>query len=222
MNNAPPIILDKQDPCSPFSIPSNKTALLLLDFHKFIVASQPDGAPTVLEAAETLRSYAKSQGIIVVHCLIDLKAVTAANRKMAGRANGVRAKMGSAPDVSGEHPRLAAVADEYVFWRPPSHVSAMGSYGLEAFLAEHGIQSLLLAGFSTSGCVINTAKGAADKGFVVTAIKDACGDKSPEVQEVIMEKLLIGQAHVVGKDIFIEEHSKVSGNSEDRLEMTSD
>ena len=89
----------------------------------------------------------------------------------------------------------------------------MGSYGLEAFLTEHKIESVLLAGFSTSGCVINTAKDAADKGFIVTAIEDACGDKSAEVHHTIMTKLLIGQAHVAGRDAFVEAWSKVSAGS---------
>lgn len=113
------------------------------------------------------------------------------------------------PEIRGEPASLAARPDEYVFWRPPSHVSALGSYGLEIFLAEYKIESLLLAGFSSSGCVINTAKGAADKGFIVTAVEDACGDKSEELHEVIMKKLLVGQAHVVEKDTLIEAWSKV-------------
>lgn len=212
MNNAPPIILDVLNPCSPLAIPASRTALLLLDFHKFIIASQPNEGQNVVDTALSIREWAKSQGILVVHCMIDLKAVTAPTRKMAGRANAVREKMGSAPEISGEPARIAAVADEYVFWRPPSHVSALGSYGLEAFLAEHEIESLLLSGFSTSGCVINTAKGAADKGFIVTAVEDACGDKSPEVHEMIMKKLLVGQAHVVEKDRLIEAWNKVSLN----------
>ncbi|KAH8646840.1 Isochorismatase-like protein [Xylariales sp. PMI_506] len=86
--------------------------------------------------------------------------------------------------------------DEFVFYRPPSHVSALGSYGLEAFLAQHGVESLVLAGFSTSMCVLNTAKAAADKGFVVTLAHDACGDKDPEVHEVVVKKVLVGQVHV--------------------------
>lgn len=204
MNHAAPAILDATDPCSPLAVPKTQTALLLLDFHNFIVGSQPNEGQDVLSKAVELRSWAKTHSIMVLHCLIDLKALTAANRKMAGRVNGVRQKWLSykAPsdssdgDPRGEAPQLAASADEYLFYRPPSHVSALGSYGLEEFLAQRGIRSLVLAGFSTSGCVINTAKGAADKGFVVTAVSDACGDKDKEVHTVIMEKLLVGQVHV--------------------------
>jgi nicotinamidase-related amidase len=136
--------------------------------------------------------------------MIDLKAATAPERKMATRANGIKTKMSTAdPESKGEPTEIAATAEEYIFWRPPSHVSALGSYGLREFLNQHGVKSLLLAGFSTSGCVINTAKQAADSGFITTIISDACGDKSEEAHRVIMERLLVGQCHVVDEETFV-------------------
>lgn len=72
------------------------------------------------------------------------------------------------------------------------------------------MQSLLLAGFSSSGCVINTAKQAADLGFVTTVVADACGDKSEEAHRVIMERLLVGQCHVVDGDVLVGAWDKVS------------
>ncbi|KAL1896077.1 hypothetical protein Sste5346_004816 [Sporothrix stenoceras] len=217
MNNAPASILDPQEPCSPLAFGTSQTALLLLDFHTFIVKSQPEahGARVVTSAAE-LRSWARSQGMFVVHCMIDLRATTSLERKMATKVNGVRDRMlNQKPEEKGEITEIAAIADEYVFYRPPSHVSAMGSYGLREFLAQHGIQSLLLAGFSTSGCVINTAKGAADEGFAVTLVKDACGDRDPAVHELIMAKLLVGQTHVVGLKHFVEAWQEMGSSSGD-------
>lgn len=205
MNNAPPIILDPQNPCSPLAFHTSQTALLLLDFHAFIVKSQPEGrGPAAVSSAAALRAWARDRGMLVVHCMIDLRATTAAERKMAKRTNGVRDRMrGEAPTTKGEVAEVEAEAGEYIFYRPPSHVSAMGSYGLREFLREHDVRSLVLAGFSTSGCVINTAKGAADEGFSVTVVEDACGDRDASVHEMIMGKLLIGQAHVVGREEFV-------------------
>jgi nicotinamidase-related amidase len=198
MNNAPFHILDPQNPCSSLSIPPSKTALLLLDFHNFILSHQPDSGQQVLNAAVKVRQWAKHQCILVVHCLIDLKAMTPLNRKMATKVNSVRKKMSTvSPEVYAEHALVKATADEYTFYRPPGHVSALGSHGLKEFLGGYGIESLVLTGFSTSGCVINTAKAAADLGFVVTVVEDGCGDRDGIVQEVVMRKLLVGQCHVV-------------------------
>ncbi|GAM89556.1 hypothetical protein ANO11243_075950 [Dothideomycetidae sp. 11243] len=205
MNNAPPAILSGDDACSPVSIPATKQALLLLDFHSFICASQPGGGQAPIAQAVELRQWAKAQGMMIVHCCIDLKAITPAHRKMSSRANGIRDKMSHAsPSTIGEPECIAASADEYTFWRPPSHVSALGSYGLRDFLRHYGIESLILAGFSTSGCVINTAKGAADEGYVVTVVRDACGDKNQAVHDMVMDTLLIGQCHVTDRKSLIE------------------
>ncbi|CAK7203121.1 hypothetical protein SEUCBS139899_005850 [Sporothrix eucalyptigena] len=214
MNNAPLAILDPQDPCSPLAVGPAQTALLLLDFHVFIAKSQPeDRGPAVIAAAAALRTWAKARGILVAHCLIDLRATTPADRKMAARANAVRDKMQhEAPAAKGEVPDVAAEAGEYMFYRPPSHVSALGSYGLQTWLEQHGVRSLVLAGFSTSGCVINTAKGAADAGYVVTLVDDACGDKDSAVHEMITGKLLRGQAHVVQSAEFVEAWTRNDGD----------
>ncbi|CAK7228501.1 hypothetical protein SBRCBS47491_006924 [Sporothrix bragantina] len=211
MNNAPPNILDPKEPCSPLAFPASQTALLLLDFHAFIVKSQPEGrGASVVSSAAALRSWARARGILVVHCMIDLRATTLLDRKMAARVNGVRERMlNEAPAAKGEVAEVAAEADEYLFYRPPSHVSAMGSYGLRSFLEQHGVRSLVLTGFSTSGCVINTAKGAADEGLVVTVVDDACGDRDAAVHEMIMTKLLLGQTHVVKQETFVNAWEKL-------------
>ncbi|CAK7233213.1 hypothetical protein SCUCBS95973_008519 [Sporothrix curviconia] len=201
MNNAPAIILDATDPCSPLAVPPARTALLLLDFHSFIVGSQPDAGSAVVARAAELRSWARAMGMLIVHCGIDFRAVTPASRKMAKRANGVHQKMmegGVDAQKSIAAPEsLAPTPGEYLFYRPPSKVSALrGSYGLEAFLDSHNVMSVVLAGFSTSMCVLNTAKDAADAGFVVTVIRDATGDKDAGVHDMILSKVVVGQVHV--------------------------
>ncbi|RAO69143.1 uncharacterized protein BHQ10_005155 [Talaromyces amestolkiae] len=199
-----------------------RTTLLLLDFHKFIVSSQPSSGQRALTKAVHLRTWARAQGMLIVHCMIDLRAVTAPERKMATRANGIKTKMSIAdPGSRGEPDEIAATSDEYIFWRPPSHVSALGSYGLQEFLHQHGVKSLLLAGFSTSGCVINTAKQAADSGFITTVISDACGDKSEEAHGVIMERLLIGQCHVVEEETFVNAWDGDFAKSTEKIVITS-
>ncbi|CAK7227534.1 hypothetical protein SBRCBS47491_006602 [Sporothrix bragantina] len=200
MNNAPPIILDAANPCSPLAVPPSKTALLLLDFHGFIVASQPNAGADVVAQTSQLRSWARDRGMFIVHCGIDFRAVTPASRKMAKRANSVQQKM-ALSGLAGQQgiaapESLAPTPGEYLFYRPPSNVSALGSYGLETFLAAHDIESLVLTGFSTSMCVLNTAKNAADAGFVVTVLQDATGDKDAVVHDTILSKVVVGQVHV--------------------------
>jgi nicotinamidase-related amidase len=71
----------------------------------------------------------------------------------------------------GEPQELMEGGDDMdvTFKRRPGYVSALKSPGLEDFLREKGIQSLFLAGLSTSGCVLRTALAAGDA--------DCCGGR---------------------------------------------
>ncbi|RSH86059.1 uncharacterized protein EHS24_004268 [Apiotrichum porosum] len=196
MQNFPASILNPTDPCSPLSVPPAQTALLLLDLHKFILSHQPDGGKSIVESAVQLRTWAQRRGIAIVHCLLDLEVETPAHMKMSSRTNAISAGLKDTPEHKGEADAVTAPG-ELTFTRVPACVSAMESTGLQEWLKAHGIRSVILAGLSSSGCVINTAKAAADQGLVVTVVKDACKDRSAEVHEIIMTRLLVMQSHIV-------------------------
>ena len=60
-----------------------------------------------------------------------------------------------------------------------------------------GVDTLLLAGVSTSGVVLSTVRDAADRDYRIYVIKDACADRDPEVHDVLMRKVFPRQAWVV-------------------------
>ncbi|KAF1348239.1 Isochorismatase hydrolase [Lizonia empirigonia] len=92
------------------------------------------------------------------------------------------------------------------FLRTPGYVSALKSPGLLDFLQEKGIQSLVLTGLSTSGCVLRTAVPATDAGFVVTVLSDACADQSRELHDILMDKVLPTRAHVTTATEFLQRY----------------
>jgi ureidoacrylate peracid hydrolase len=51
---------------------------------------------------------------------------------------------------------------------------AFNSTDLERILHNVGIETLIIAGVNTNGCVEMTARGAADRGFSVLLVEDAC------------------------------------------------
>lgn len=169
----------------------SQTALLLLDFHSMFVqkASGPD-IPAALEVAAKMRVWAKSQGIQVIHGLIDINATPYPTCKNADRFAAIAAAMKSS---GGEEPAElleGGAGDDFMFTRRPGHVSAFKSPGLEGFLQGKGIRSLVLAGLSTSGCVLRTAVAASDAEFVVSVISDGCADRVVEVHDLVLGKLL--------------------------------
>jgi nicotinamidase-related amidase len=64
-------------------------------------------------------------------------------------------------------------------------------------LQERRIQNLIVVGFKTSGAVLSTVRFAADHDFKVIVVRDAVLDPDIELDEVLLDKILPEQAHVV-------------------------
>jgi len=75
-------------------------------------------------------------------------------------------------------------------------VGAFASCGIDATLRSCGVKQLYVCGVSTNMCVDTTAREAADRGYAVTLIEDACGAAKPEFHEaaIVTFKRLFGRA----------------------------
>jgi maleamate amidohydrolase len=76
--------------------------------------------------------------------------------------------------------RLSPLANDIVVTK--QYASAFFGTSLNATLAEINVDTCLIAGFSTSGCVRATALDALQNGFRPIVIADACGDRDTDVQ----------------------------------------
>ena len=199
------------DKSTPGHYGPSQTALLLLDFHSMFV--QKAGGPkavAALEVAAKMRTWAKSQGIQVIHGLIDINAAPFPTCKDADRLAGLAAAMKSSDD---EEPAelLEGGGDDVTFTRRPGYVSALKSPGLDDFLQKKGIKSLVLAGLSTSGCVLRTAVTASDAEYVVSVISDGCADPVEGVHDIVVGKLLNNRGYVTTAAEFQEGFAKATG-----------
>jgi nicotinamidase-related amidase len=113
-------------------------------------------ALAALEVAAKMGTWAKSQGIQIIHGLNDINTTLYPTCKDADKFAGFVAALKSS---GGEEPPklLEGGGDDVTFTRRPGHVSALKSPGLEYFLQKKGIKSQVLAGLSTSGCVLSSA-----------------------------------------------------------------
>lgn len=62
-------------------------------------------------------------------------------------------------------------------------IGAFASTGIDHYLRCMGYESLFVTGVSTNMCVETTAREAADRGYAVTLVEDACGSTSAELHE---------------------------------------
>lgn len=78
--------------------------------------------------------------------------------------------------------------------------SAFFGTSLASTLHTAGIDTVLVTGFSTSGCVRATALDALCHGFAPFVVRDACGDRDPRPHEANLFDMAAKMAEVVGED----------------------
>jgi nicotinamidase-related amidase len=195
---------------SPASIPAAQTALLLCDFHNMIVKSCPIGSTAVANAA-TFRDFAMKHDIgLVVHCLMDMDRSHPSFKSPHGFAavKGLQAQM---PQLVHEDAALAPSGiseTEITATRPAGIYSALFSDGVMALFKEKNVKSVVVAGVISSGVVLRTVTHAADEGFVVTVLEDACADRKEEAHKWVVETVM-PQAHVITTSEAVDEFAKV-------------
>ena len=80
-----------------------------------------------------------------------------------------------------------------------SHASAFFGTDLAAQLRADGIDTVVVTGFSTSGCVRASALDALQHDFVPLVVREACGDRDPRPHEAALFDLDQKYADVVGE-----------------------
>lgn len=92
-------------------------------------------------------------------------------------------------------PSLQPGADEVVVIK--QYASAFFGTSLAATLVSQRIDTVLVTGFSTSGCVRATALDALQHGFAPFVVREACGERDPRPQEGNLFDLQAKYAEVV-------------------------
>ena len=174
------------DSCSrPDWLQPGATALLLVDLQQGTCGdAQPQTRPAfdqqfrihTLPATQRALAAARAGGLEVIHTVI-------ANLTADGRDRSLdykRCAMGFPP---GSHatqviPELAPLADELVL--PKSSSSPFSSTTLDYLLRNIGIRTLVVIGLLTDQCIDHTVKDAADRGYDVVCVHDACQAETPE------------------------------------------
>ncbi|OYQ31661.1 isochorismatase [Niveispirillum lacus] len=177
-----------------------RPALLIIDFvNAYLDPACPlyAGVENVRDQAATLLLAARAAGIPVFHTNV---AYTP-----GGVDGGVFFRKVKALSCfeRGLHPHWAAFADglEPAAGEPvitKQYASAFFGTSLASTLASSGIDTLLIAGLSTSGCVRASALDACQHGFIPLVVQDAVGDRDPRVHKANLFDLNAKYADVVG------------------------
>lgn len=99
---------------------------------------------------------------------------------------------------AGIHPDLSREETDVVFTK--RRVSSFAGSDLDLLLHGFGVDTVVLAGVSTSGVVLSTVRAAADMDYRIVVLEDCCGDRDPDVHRTLMEKVFPAQATVLTAD----------------------
>ena len=79
-------------------------------------------------------------------------------------------------------------------------VGAFSTTDLHEQLAARGIDTLVLAGLSTSGVVLSTVRHASDRDYRLLVLSDASADPEPDKHEFLTTRIFPGMATVLTTD----------------------
>ncbi|MFF2050975.1 cysteine hydrolase family protein [Leifsonia sp. NPDC058194] len=175
----------------------SRTALLLMDLQPSILASLPD-ADAFLAELRRAREAARAAGATIGYVRVALSEEDAAHvpphSRFATAAERVNEIGPDHPAVSVD-PRIAPADGEIVVRK--SRYGAFSTTDLHEQLQARGVDTLVLAGISTSGVVLSTARDAVDKDYRLVVLSDGTFDRDPEVHRVLTEKVYPNQQAAV-------------------------
>ena len=181
------------------NVDAAQTALVLMDFQPAVLGTVAESDTAALLAnAEKALTWARSAGLTVAHVRVafqdaDYRAIPQRNRAFAPLRGG-----GMMADGSPECEIIESLrpqGDEIVVRK--TRFGSFSTTNLSSRLREAGIESLILAGISTSGVVLSTVRDAADQDFQIYVLADACADGNPHVHSLLTEAVFPHQAYVI-------------------------
>lgn len=178
----------------------SRPALVMIDFVKAYTTA---GSPLYADyeaprrACVTLLAAARAAGIFIVHTNLSYEPGGADGGVFFRKLPALRCfERGVHPELVGFADGLEPLATEPVITK--QYASAFFGTPLLKMLRDRGIDTLLIAGVSTSGCIRATAVDSCQYGFVPVVIRDAVGDRAPGPHEANLFDLQAKYAEVVG------------------------
>jgi maleamate amidohydrolase len=176
-----------------------RPALLIVDFvMAYLDPASPlyAGVEDALASNERLLAAARAAGIPVIFTNVVYQADGADGGLFYKKIPSLRVFLEGSP-LGAFPPSLQPADGERVISK--QFASAFFGTSLAETLSEEGIDTLLITGLSTSGCVRATALDALQSGFAPFVVREACGDRHPAPHEANLFDLQAKYAEVVSE-----------------------
>ena len=153
-----------------------KTAVLIMDYQNRMLNELSEAArKDILRKANEILSKARSVSIPVIY---------------------IEVRRGERTPEMEIHPGVTPKPGELVLTK--QRTGPFTTTNLNEVLKKLGVDTLVLMGIATQGCILTTVRCAADMDYKLIVVSDCCANPpSEEVHRVLMEKVFPAQASVV-------------------------
>jgi nicotinamidase-related amidase len=175
-----------------------RTALLVMDYQPGILARLEDADALTARAATaiaTLRAAGATVGYVRVGFSDEDFEAMPAGAPMARVKAMPREAMHADSPATQVDERIAPQDGDIVVRK--TRVGPFLTTDLDQQLRDRGIDTLVLAGISTSGVVLSTVRDAHDRDYRLYVLADASSDPRAEVHEALIGTVLPLQAEVI-------------------------
>jgi nicotinamidase-related amidase len=180
------------------AIDPGRSALLVMDYQAGILDRLPQADELLARAAETIalvRGLGGQIGYVrVAFEDADYADIPATSMMGARVASAGRTFRNDSP-ATAIHDRIAPEPGDIVVRK--TRVGAFSTTDLDQQLRDRGIDTLILAGLSTSGVVLSTVRDAHDRDYRVFVLADLTADPEPGVHEFLTGTIFPRQAYVI-------------------------
>lgn len=178
----------------------SRPAVVVVDLTRgFTEPGFPSGSDLTAQVTATavLATAARQQRVPVIYTAISYTPAEADGDVIAWlrKAPGMRA-LREGSDAVALDPRLEQHADDHLVLKKGA--SAFHGTGLAALLSGLNVDTVLVCGATTSGCVRATAVDAVQCGFNTLVVRDACGDRAQGPHDAALFDLHAKYADVIG------------------------
>ena len=180
-----------------------RCALILVDFVNGFVDAEQFGGPHIAAAVEStvpLLAAFREAGLPVVHTRV-VFADDGANKNVFCLKVPPLLKLTEHAPGSQTVPQLAPVKGELVLRK--TSASAFFSTGLSEWLHLRGVDTAVIVGCTTSGCVRATVVDAMQFNFATIVIEDCVGDRAMGPHEANLFDMRQKYADVMKRDEFL-------------------
>lgn len=175
----------------------HRTALLVMDYQNGVVGRMADAdalLARVAGAIATVRARDGHVGYVRVAFEDADYASFPPTSRMASLVATAGRRFDAGSPATAIDDRVAPQSGDIVVRK--TRVGAFSTTDLDRQLRDLGVDTLILAGISTSGVVLSTLRDASDRDYQIVVLADGCADFDPEVHDVLMRKVFPRQAHV--------------------------